>query len=70
MYLKLKVTTDAKRKSVEKISGDLWNMSIKQPAQNNRANTRILEIIREAFPSQPVRIISGHHSPSKIVSIG
>jgi uncharacterized protein YggU (UPF0235/DUF167 family) len=70
MYLKLRVISDANKEKVEKVSDDTWYISVKQPAVNNAANTRILEIIREAFPSQSIRIISGHHSPSKIVSIG
>jgi uncharacterized protein YggU (UPF0235/DUF167 family) len=70
MYLKLRVTVDAKRESIEKLSDDTWNIYVKLPAENNAANTRILELIRQAYPDQPVRIVSGHHSPSKIVSIG
>ena len=70
MYLKLKVIAGAKKEIVEKISDELWHMSIKQPSENNAANTRILEILRREFPMQVIRIISGHHSPSKIVSIG
>jgi uncharacterized protein YggU (UPF0235/DUF167 family) len=70
MYLKLRVISDANKEKVEKVSDDTWHISVKQPAVNNAANTRILEIIHEAFPGKSVRIISGHHSPSKIVSIG
>lgn len=70
MYLKVKVIADAKNETVDKVSDDTWHIRVKQPAENNLANTRILEIIRESFPAQSVRIVSGHHSPAKIVSIG
>jgi uncharacterized protein (TIGR00251 family) len=70
MYLKLKVIPDSKIEKIEKKSEDEYRIWIKEPAENNRANSRILEIIREMYPNQQVRIISGHHSPGKIVSIG
>lgn len=69
MYLKIRVVTDASKEKVDIISDDLWHIWVKQPAINNAANTRILEIIRASYPHQSVRIISGHHSPSKIVSV-
>ncbi|MCF7843419.1 DUF167 domain-containing protein [Candidatus Gracilibacteria bacterium] len=70
MYLKLKVIPDSKAQKIEKISDDSWRIWVKVPAENNAANTKVLDIIREAYPNQSVRIVSGHHSPSKIVSIG
>jgi uncharacterized protein YggU (UPF0235/DUF167 family) len=70
MYLKLKVIPDSKTQRIEKMSDDSWRIWVKVPAENNAANNRVLEIIREEYPNQSVRIVSGHHSPSKIVSIG
>jgi uncharacterized protein (TIGR00251 family) len=70
MYLKIKVIPEAKDEKVEQIKDDEYRIWVKVEAKNNRANERILEILREMFPKNPVRIISGHHSPSKIVSIG
>lgn len=69
MYLKIKVTPDSKKEKVEKLSDDSWHIWVKVSAENNLANGRILELIREAHPNTFVRIVSGHHSPSKIVSI-
>ncbi len=70
MYLKLKVIPDSKTQRIEKMSDDSWRIWVKVPAENNAANNRVLDLIREAYPNQSVRIVSGHHSPSKIVSIG
>lgn len=70
MYLKLKVVVDAKTQKVEKIDEDSWRICVKVPAENNAANNKVLELIRDEFPNCSVRIVSGHHSPSKIVSIG
>ncbi len=70
MYLKIKVIPDAKNQKIEKLDDDSWRVWVKVPAENNLANNRVLELVRDAYPNQPVRIISGHHSPSKIISIG
>jgi uncharacterized protein (TIGR00251 family) len=69
MYLKIKVIPDSKSQRIEKMDEDSWKIWVKVPAENNAANTRILELIRDAYPNQSVRIVSGHHSPSKIISI-
>lgn len=70
MYLKIKVIPNAREEKVEKKSEDEWRVWTKLPAENNLANTRVLELVRLEYPNQSVRIVSGHHSPSKIVSIG
>jgi uncharacterized protein YggU (UPF0235/DUF167 family) len=69
MYLKIKVVPDSRSETIEKKSENEWRICVKVPAENNAANTRVLDIIRQAYPNQSVRIVSGHHSPSKIVSI-
>lgn len=70
MYLKLKIITDAREEKIEKLKDDEYRIWTKMPAENNLANTRVLEIIRNEYPNKSVRIISGHHSPSKILAIG
>ena len=70
MYLKIKVIPDAKSEKIEKKEDGSWRVWVKVPAENNRANTRVLELVHLEYPNQSVRIVSGHHSPSKIVSIG
>jgi uncharacterized protein YggU (UPF0235/DUF167 family) len=68
MYIKVKVTTKAKKEIVEKVRDDYYEISLREPAERNLANTRILEIMRKLHTGA-VRIISGHHSPSKIISV-
>lgn len=70
MYIKIKVIPDAREEKVEKLKDDEFRMWVKLPAENNVANNRVLEIVRGMYPNKGVRIISGHHSPSKIISIG
>ena len=69
MYLKVKVIPDSKKERIEKIKDDEYRIWIKDPAENNRANERLLEIMRNNFPNKSIRIVSGHHSPSKILSL-
>ncbi len=69
MYIKVKVRTKAKREMIEKIKDDHYDISLREEAKNNKANDRILEIFRKMYPNVSIKIISGHHSPSKILSI-
>lgn len=69
MYLKIKVIPDSKQEKIEQLKDDEYRVWVRQPAENNAANIRVLEIFRMKFPNTSVRLVSGHHSPSKIVSI-
>ena len=73
MYIKVKALPAAKKEIVKKISDDTFEISVKEKAERNMANDRIISIMRDYFGVTKgrgiVRIISGHHSPSKILSI-
>lgn len=71
MYIRVRVSAGAKRESFEQVSGDSFLVSVKEPAEQNRANKRVLELVAGHFGVEPkqIRIISGHHSPGKILSI-
>lgn len=71
MYLKVRVVTGAKQEKVEKDGKGGLKIWVKAPAKNNAANKRVLEVVRECFPeyNKGVRIINGHHAPSKILSL-
>lgn len=69
MYIKVKMKPASKKELVQRVSEDHYDVSVKEKAENNRANDRLLEIMRNEYPNSIVRIISGHHSPSKILSI-
>ncbi len=69
MYIKVKIITKARKELVEKTSDDHYNVSLKEKPENNRANDRLLEIMKKEHPNSIIRIISGHHSPSKILSV-
>jgi uncharacterized protein YggU (UPF0235/DUF167 family) len=71
MYVKVTVTAGAKRESLVKKSKDKLVISVTEPAKQNLANRRIRELVAKhcEVPLSKVRIISGHHSPSKMLSV-
>lgn len=50
---------------------DEYLISVKEKAEGNQANHRVRELLALTYlvPVQKVRIISGHHSPGKLISI-
>lgn len=71
MYIKVRVQAGAKKELLQKISTTSYKLSVKEPAEQNRANRRVLELIAGHFniAKNNVRIINGHHSPSKMLSV-
>ena len=69
MYIHVRVIAGARAESVEQVSSDHLCIRVREEAERNQANTRILEILRGMYPHTIVRIINGHHSPSKLISI-
>ena len=70
MDLQVHVSPKARRESVEE-KGETLIISVREPAEHNRANTRVREIVAKRFrlPVGKVRILSGHRSRSKMLSI-
>ena len=71
MYIKVSVMTEQNREEFRKISADSFEARLTEEAKQNRANKRLLELVRAHFkmPTGVVRIVSGHHSPHKILEI-
>lgn len=70
MYIKILVCPDARTESVQG-DGEEYIVSVGVPASRGLANKRALELLRcNLGPSKKViRIVSGHHSPHKIILI-
>ncbi len=62
----------AKEDKFEQVSSDTFKIWTKMPAEQNLANMAVLDMVKKHFPQYngDIRIISGHHSPSKILSVG
>jgi uncharacterized protein YggU (UPF0235/DUF167 family) len=78
MYIHVLVTAGAKKESflprlggVKNKSPDYFEISVKEKAERNMANTRVLELVAEHFkiPKNKVRIVNGHRHPSKLLVI-
>ena len=69
MYIKIKATAGSKKEKVEKKSEDLYHISVKEEAERNMANKRILEIMRSLYPNQSVKLVKGQRSPAKMVEV-
>jgi uncharacterized protein len=70
MLVKVRVSAGAKKESFDK-SGDRYVISVREKALENRANLRVIELlsIHLKVPIKSIRIIRGHHMPSKILSV-
>ena len=70
-YIHVKVTTSAKKENFKKINEDHFAISVKEKAERNMANTRVLELVAKYLkvPVRKVRIVNGHHHPSKLLVI-
>jgi uncharacterized protein YggU (UPF0235/DUF167 family) len=79
MYIHVLVTAGAKKESFsprlsqagQANSDDHFEISVKEKAQRNEANTRVLELIALHFkiPKNKIRIVNGHKHPSKLLVI-
>jgi uncharacterized protein YggU (UPF0235/DUF167 family) len=71
MYIKVRVTAGAGKELFQKIADDHFEIAVKQKAEGNRANEKVMELLRLHFGKafQKIRLVSGHHSPSKIFSV-
>ncbi|MBI3888927.1 DUF167 domain-containing protein [Candidatus Nomurabacteria bacterium] len=70
-YIHTKVTAGARKESFKNKTKDHFEISVKEKAENNMANGRVLELVAEHFevPVNKVRIINGHHHPSKLLIV-
>lgn len=71
MYIKIRVIPEIKKEYTKKIKEDTYEIAVKEKREGNRANKRMIELLArklKIFPTK-IRIISGHHSQNKIVSI-
>ena len=71
IYVRVKVTAGARKEELKQTSNDHFEISVKERAERNMANKRVIEIIAEFFevPVGKVRIVNGHRSPAKLLVI-
>ncbi len=77
MYIRVVVTPGAKREKVaahpakHPDGGEELAIAVREPATGNRANDRVRELIalRVGAPLGKVRILTGHRSRVKMISV-
>lgn len=71
MYVHVRVTPAAKRESFIQTDAKHFSVAVKEPAEQNLANTRVREILAGHFrvPVQKVKIITGHKGRQKMIDI-
>lgn len=71
MYVRVIVTPGAKRENVSKVKDTEFQMTVREKAERNMANTRVRELIAEEFGVSiaKVRILTGHHSRGKMMVV-
>jgi uncharacterized protein YggU (UPF0235/DUF167 family) len=71
MFIKIKAHTNSKKESIIKKADDAFEVFVKEKPERNMANKRILELVAMELkvPRNKVKIIAGHHWPSKILEV-
>ena len=70
-YIKVIVTTGAKKESMVAKSADHFEISVKEKAEKNMANKKAMELLANYFKlsEKKIRIINGHHHPHKLLVV-
>ena len=71
MYVKVSVKTGARQESFVAATPDHFEIAVREKPVQNMANRRVIELVARHFkvPASKIRIINGHHSPSKLLSV-
>ncbi|MBP7006716.1 MAG: DUF167 domain-containing protein [Candidatus Pacebacteria bacterium] len=71
MYIKVIAITGAKKEKFIEQSTDHFEISVKEKAERNLANNKIIELLSQKFKvgKGKVRIINGHRHPHKLILI-
>ena len=67
----VKVFPDAKRQSIEQTTDHTLRIFVREPAERNQANKKVLELVADFYnlPKNHLRMITGHRSLKKIIQI-
>jgi len=66
MLIQVKVKPNSKENKI--IAGEIMEVFLKSPAENNRANIELIKLLKKYYHSE-VRIIKGLKSKNKIIEI-
>lgn len=69
MLVKVRVKAGAKKPLLIEVSPCSYTVHVCAETQRGEANKEMLEILKEYFKTQHIKIIKGHTTPHKIVDI-
>jgi len=71
MYIRVKVLAGVKKELVKSLSENRLEIHVKEPAEANLANKRVMDLVAERLgvSAQKVKIVNGHHHPVKLLSV-
>jgi len=71
MYIRVKVTPNAKKETVVQSSDSTFTICVKEPAERNQANKRVRELLmaKLGLSKGEIKLISGHQSSHKTFSV-
>lgn len=71
VYIKITALTSQKQEFIQDLGNGRFLVSMREKPQQNQANNKVLDIVADYFKidSKKIRFVSGHHKPSKILSI-
>jgi hypothetical protein len=70
-YIKVKARAGARRQVFSVKAEDAFQIDVKEPAENGRANQAVLTLLSEHLGvlAKKLWIIKGAHAPSKIIEV-
>lgn len=71
MYIRVRVVPDSRREKFTKTGEREFAALVREPAERNLANRRVVALVAEHFGVSPrkARLVSGHRSPTKIIDV-
>lgn len=69
MLVKVRVKVGAKRQLIMEISSCSYAIHVCAERERGEANKEMLEILKEYFKTNNIKIIKGHTTPHKIVDV-
>ncbi len=71
LHITVKVVAGAKRESLKEITSGRFEISVREEAERNLANKRVVALIAERFgvSEKLVRILKGHRGPAKLMEV-
>lgn len=70
MYIHVLVKPASKKEKVT-LTGEVYAIDIKEPAEHNIANKRVFEILKNLpdIKDKRLTLVHGHHSPKKLFKV-